>query len=109
VDLVGPSRAKDILFSGRALDAQEAAQIGFVSRVLPVSALEAYTFDYLRQVSANAPLSVRGAKEMIEGIVSGHAQEDQLRQLTASVFDSHDYREGVQAFLEKRPPRFEGR
>ena len=109
VDFVGPSRAKDILFSGRALDAQEAAQIGFVSRVLPVSALEAYTFDYLRQVSANAPLSVRGAKEMIEGIVSGHAQEDQLRQLTVAVFDSHDYREGVQAFLEKRPPRFEGR
>ena len=109
VDLVGPSRAKDILFSGRALDAQEAVQIGFVNRVLPVSALEAYTFDYLNQLSANAPLSIKGAKEMIEGIVSGGVQEDQLRQLTIAVFDSHDYREGVQAFLEKRPPRFEGR
>ena len=109
VDLVGPSCAKDILFSARTFDAHEAVQIGFVNRVLPVSALEAYTFDYLHQLSANAPLSIKGAKEMIDGIVSGRVGEEQLHQLTIAVFDSHDYREGVQAFLEKRPPRFEGR
>jgi enoyl-CoA hydratase/carnithine racemase len=109
VDLVGPSCAKDILFSGRTFDAQEAAQMGFVNRVVPASALAAYTFDYLRQVAANAPLSIRGAKMMIEGIVSGEDQEERLRKLPLEVFDSHDYQEGVQAFLEKRPPRFEGR
>src|ERR1700758_5885350 len=60
VDLVGPAYAKDILYSARALEATEALRIGLIQRLLPPGELEAHTYDYLRAVAANAPLSVRG-------------------------------------------------
>jgi enoyl-CoA hydratase/carnithine racemase len=111
VELVGPAYAKDILFSARTLDAAEALRIGFIQRLVPVSELEAHTYDYLRAVAANAPLSVRGSKAQIQAITEGLDGERRRRladmQLVTS--NSHDYREGTRAFLEKRPPRFEGR
>ena len=60
VDLVGPAYAKDILYSARAVEAPEALRIGLIQRLVPAAELEAYTYDYLRTVAANAPLSVRG-------------------------------------------------
>jgi len=111
VDLVGPSYAKDILFSARTFEAQEALQIGFINRLLPPAELEAYTYDYLKKVAENAPLSVRGAKITIEAILEdgGVRQKERIRQLALEAFESQDYKEGTGAFLEKRPPRFEGR
>ncbi len=109
VHLVGPARAKDILSSGRTFDAREAAEMGFVNRVLPPGTLEAYTYEYLQKLAANAPLSIRGAKIIINRITTGDLKEDEVRKLILEAFDTADYREGVRAFLEKRTPRFEGR
>ena len=111
VDLVGPAYAKDILYSGRTLDAGEADRIGFIQRLVPGAELESHTYDYLRTVAANAPLSVRGTKAQIQAIYEGitEAHRERLRQLALETFDSQDYREGTRAFLEKRRPRFEGR
>ena len=111
VGLVGPAYAKDILFSARTFDAREALAIGFINRLLPASELEAYTYDYLKTVATNAPLSVRGAKVIVEAILEdgGVSQEERIRQLALEAFESYDYQEGTRAFLEKRPPRFEGR
>ncbi len=111
VDLVGPAYAKDILFSARTFDAREALAIGFINRLLPASELEAYTYDYLKKVAENAPLSVRGAKVIIEAILEdgGIGQRERVRQLTLEAYESQDYKEGTRAFLEKRPPKFEGK
>lgn len=111
VDLVGPAYAKDILFSARTIEAQEAFAIGFVNRLLLVPELEPYTYEYLRKVAANAPLSVRGAKLIIEAALEdgGVSRQAEIRRLGLEAFESDDYKEGTRAFLEKRPPRFQGR
>ena len=111
VSLVGPAAAKDILFSARTFDAPEALAMGFVSRVIPAAELASATHAYLSLVVDNAPLSVRGAKLIVDAIVDdgGGRQRSDVEALQIAAFESTDYREGTQAFLEKRRPRFMGR
>ena len=111
VDLVGPAFAKDILFSARAVDDREALAMGFIQRLVPVDDLERITYDYLRGIAANAPLSVRGSKLTVELYLEGLDEERRrrLRELSLEAFQSQDYKEGTRAFLEKRLPRFQGR
>jgi enoyl-CoA hydratase/carnithine racemase len=111
VDLVGPAYAKDILYSARTVDDREALAMGFIQRLLPAAELEAYTYDYLRKVADNAPLSVRGAKATIESYLMGLTDErrKKLRDLAVEATESEDYKEGTRAFLEKRAAKFQGR
>jgi enoyl-CoA hydratase/carnithine racemase len=68
-------------------------------------------YGYLKTVADNAPLSVRGAKSTVQLYLEGldEPRRERLRALALEAFESQDYKEGTRAFLEKRPPRFQGR
>ena len=82
-----------------------------IQRLVPADDLEKHTYDYLRGVAANAPLSIRGTKAQVQAIFDGitEAHREKLRVLGIETFESADYKEGTRAFLEKRSPRFLGR
>src|SRR5262249_9781964 len=111
VALVGPGVAKDLLFTGRLMDATEAKAAGFLNYVVPVDELESFTAGYVSSFIGNAPITIEAAKQSINACVpepDGDAVAEQLA-LYIRGFSSADYKEGIAAFQEKRRPKFEGR
>ena len=110
VDLLGPSRVKDMLLTGRLLDAAEAHAIGLVNRIETADNIERVVNEYARQIASNAPLTLRATKEMMRRIAARRrleAGDDQ--DLVTMCYASADFREGVAAFLAKRSPRWTGK
>jgi len=107
--LVGPSTAKDMLFSGRMLEADEALRVGLINRV--AEDVQAVVADYAAVVAANAPLTVRAAKSAMR-VFERYSDDPAAAEIAVMIrqcFDSDDYREGRRAFMEKRKPTFLGR
>jgi enoyl-CoA hydratase/carnithine racemase len=110
--LIGPARVKEIIFTARLVEAEEAKAVGLVSEVLPDhAALMARTEALARAIAGNAPLTLRATKEAVRRLRAGHdagADAGADRDLILLCYLSKDFREGMDAFLGKRPPVWRG-
>ena len=110
VDLVGPSRARMVLYSGRQFSAAEALAMGFVDQVVDDAHLTSTVLDLASSIAGNAPLAVMAAKFNIDQLQKAPEERDLdgVAAWTRKCMDSADYREGRTAFMEKRRPVFRG-
>jgi enoyl-CoA hydratase/carnithine racemase len=113
-DLVGSARARELFFTGRALDAETALAWGLVNRVASPESAEEDALALAAEIAANAPLAVRGMKRILRLLEATHErslspeERTEIAELRRRAFESGDLREGRRAFEERRTPRFKG-
>jgi enoyl-CoA hydratase len=111
--LIGPARVKDILFTARLVGAEEALAIGLVNEVVEdAAALGQRATELATLLAGHAPLTLQATKEGLRRLAEDEAVEGEARpgdDLILMTYMSSDFREGMEAFLGKRPPKWEGR
>ena len=111
VSLVGPAHARMIMYTADRMDAEEAARIGLINRVVAPDALWPEVMALANRIGDNAPISIAASKAGIAQVLRDPADRDMaaLAELSRRSLDSADFREGRTAFMEKRRPKFTGR
>jgi len=107
MDLVGPAKAKSMLFTGRVMKAGEALSIGLIDEIHSEENIAEKTATFANQIVAVSQFSVRNMKKVVRRVLDGQADDDEA---TAEMFknaqEGEDAAEGIRAFLEKRPANF---
>jgi enoyl-CoA hydratase/carnithine racemase len=114
IEIVGVARTRELFLLGRNIEARRALEWGLVNEVVIGSDLEETSLDWATELATNAPLSVQGNKRVIRELLRAEAELDpeverELIALREACFASEDMKEGVRAFGEKRPARWQGR
>jgi enoyl-CoA hydratase/carnithine racemase len=109
MDVLGPGLVKDMLLTGRFIPGTEALALGMVTRLEPAESIDAAVRDLAMRIAANAPLTIRATKEMIRRIMAGRRlPPGEDHDIVTTCYTSRDFREGVEAFIAKRPPKWTG-
>lgn len=108
---IGKSKAMELVLTGRTMSAREAEQLGLVARVVPVEAYLDEALKLANEIAARPPLALRLAKEAINKAFETSLGDglDYERRLFYLLFATADQKEGMRAFVEKRPPHWQGR
>ncbi len=114
IDTIGAARTRELFLLGRRVDARTARLWGLVNEIAEDGRLPEQALEMASEIAANAPLAQAGNKRVIRAVLDAHVDLDpeterELIDLRRACFSSEDFREGVRAFAEKRPPRWQGR